>query len=97
MKLCSRLVADVVEVVEHESVVCHTNWRKSKVRPVLVNPMIVCIVVVDRSLSLIATCPCICPIELAVMSVTRISRRHLVVDHCLLLIRIEVIRLRGVL
>ena len=97
MKLGSRFIAYVVEVVVHESVVCHANWRKAEVGPVLVVPMVVWIVVVDRSLSLIATCPCICPIELAVMSVTRISRRHLVVDHCLLLVRIEVIRLRRVL
>ena len=91
MKLSSRLVADVVEVVVHESVVCHANWRKAEVGPVLVVPMVVCIVVVDRSLSLIATCPSICPIELAVMSMTRIIR-HLVVEHCLLLVRIEASR-----
>ena len=73
MKLSSRPVAHVVEVVVHESVSCHANRRQAEVWTVLVVSMIVWVVVVDWSLSLVAAIAPVRAIEFALVSLPRIS------------------------
>ena len=78
MELSSRLVADIIEVVVHESITQATDWWQAEVWSILVITMIIWIVVVDWSSSLVAASSTMRTVEFAVMSLTRISRHPIV-------------------